>query len=192
MDLKFSGAEPLAEERDAVDRLLGSGESGWHGGERDEQDHRRAHTGHAVRAQRHLVMETLHAVNDRVGWISPRPCTPQARYACSSSTLTMPSSRTLRTASSTMNSSSAGRWPNTCDPQIARCAPRSSGVRGTPKRSRYAGLAQVTRSSAPSRRATSDESGSAPSRTLQSIASPMRSPARPATASISSRSGCRV
>ncbi|MBN9585266.1 MAG: NADH dehydrogenase [Afipia sp. 62-7] len=71
MDLKFSGAEPLAEERDAVDRLLGSGESGWHGGERDEEDHRRAHTGHAVRAQRHFVMETLHAVNDRVGWISP-------------------------------------------------------------------------------------------------------------------------
>lgn len=71
MDLKFSDAEPLAEERDAVDRLLGSGDGGWHGGERDEQDHRRAHTGHAARAQRHLVMEALHAVNDRVGWISP-------------------------------------------------------------------------------------------------------------------------
>ena len=51
MDLKFSGAEPLAEERDAVDRLLGSGESGWHGGERDEhgrgkkrRDARNAHS----------------------------------------------------------------------------------------------------------------------------------------------------
>ena len=71
MDLKFSDAEPFAEEREAVDRLLGAGEGGWHGGERDEKDHRRAHTGHVARARRHLVMETLHAVNDRVGWISP-------------------------------------------------------------------------------------------------------------------------
>jgi NADH-quinone oxidoreductase subunit F len=71
VDLKFSNAEPSTEERDAVDRLLGAGEGGWHGGERDERDYRRAHTGHAARSQRHLVMETLHAVNDRVGWISP-------------------------------------------------------------------------------------------------------------------------
>lgn len=71
MDLKFSNAEPFADERDAVDRLLGAGEGGWHGGERDEKDHRRAHTGHAARSQRHFVMEALHAVNDRVGWISP-------------------------------------------------------------------------------------------------------------------------
>ena len=71
MDLKFSNAEASADERDAVDRLLGAGDGGWHGGERDEQDHRRAHTGRAARAQRHLVMEALHAVNDRVGWISP-------------------------------------------------------------------------------------------------------------------------
>jgi len=71
VDLKFSDAEPFAEEREAVDRLLGAGEGGWHGGERDEKDHRRAHTGHVARARRHLVMETLHAVNDRVGWISP-------------------------------------------------------------------------------------------------------------------------
>jgi len=73
VDLKFSDAEPSAEERDAIDRRLGGpGEGGWHGGERDEQDHRRAHTGrHAARSRRHLVMEALHAVNDRVGWISP-------------------------------------------------------------------------------------------------------------------------
>ena len=72
MDLKFSNAEPFAEERDAIDRRLGGpGEGGWHGGERGEQDHRRAHTGHAARSRRHLVMEALHAVNDRVGWISP-------------------------------------------------------------------------------------------------------------------------
>jgi len=73
VDLKFSDAEPSAEERDAIDRRLGGpGEGGWHGGERDEQDHRRAHTGRrAARNRRHLLMEALHAVNDRVGWISP-------------------------------------------------------------------------------------------------------------------------
>ncbi|EFI50301.1 NAD(P)H-dependent oxidoreductase subunit E [Afipia sp. 1NLS2] len=70
MDLKFSNAEPFADERDAVDRLLGTSESGWHGGERDEKDHRRAHSGRS-QSRRHLVMEALHAVNDRVGWISP-------------------------------------------------------------------------------------------------------------------------
>ena len=73
MDLKFSDAEPFAEERDAIDRRLGGpGEGGWHGGERDERDYRRARGGRAVRvARRHLVLEALHAVNDRVGWISP-------------------------------------------------------------------------------------------------------------------------
>lgn len=72
MDLKFSDAEPSAEERDAIDRRLGGpGEGGWHGGQRDERDHRRSHGGRAARSRRHLVMEALHAVNDRVGWISP-------------------------------------------------------------------------------------------------------------------------
>jgi len=72
VDLKFSNAEPFAEEREAIDRRLGvPDEGGWHGGERDEKDHRRSHGGHAARARRHLVLEALHAVNDRVGWISP-------------------------------------------------------------------------------------------------------------------------
>jgi NADH-quinone oxidoreductase subunit F len=69
VDLRFSNDEASAEERDAVDRLLGVGEGGWHGGERDAEDYRRAHTGHG-QSRRHLVMESLHAVNDRVGWIS--------------------------------------------------------------------------------------------------------------------------
>ena len=72
MDLKFSDDQPSAEERDAIDRRLGGpGEGGWHGGERDEKDHRSARGGHAARTRRHLVLEALHAVNDRVGWISP-------------------------------------------------------------------------------------------------------------------------
>lgn len=71
MDLKFSDAEPTAEERDAIDRRLGGpAEGGWHGGDRDERDHRSARGGRAARARRDLVLEALHAVNDRVGWIS--------------------------------------------------------------------------------------------------------------------------
>ncbi|TAL80573.1 MAG: NADH-quinone oxidoreductase subunit E [Beijerinckiaceae bacterium] len=72
MDLKFSNAEPFAEERDAIDRRLGGpGEDGWDGGERDERDHRSAQTSLPAWSRRHLVLEALHAVNDRVGWISP-------------------------------------------------------------------------------------------------------------------------
>ncbi|MCO5130150.1 MAG: NAD(P)H-dependent oxidoreductase subunit E [Xanthobacteraceae bacterium] len=72
MDLKFSDAEPSAAEREAIDRRLGGpGEGGWDGGARDEQDHRSARAGHAARSRRHLVLEALHAANDRVGWISP-------------------------------------------------------------------------------------------------------------------------
>ncbi|MDN5854335.1 MAG: NAD(P)H-dependent oxidoreductase subunit E [Actinomycetia bacterium] len=71
MDLKFSDAEPSADERDAVDRLIGEAHSGWYGGDRLDQDHRMSLGGHQARSERHLVLEALHAVNDRVGWISP-------------------------------------------------------------------------------------------------------------------------
>ena len=71
MDLKFTSDEPTAVERDAVDRRLGEAESAWRGGDRNESDLRSAAGGHEARAQRHLVLEALHAVNDRVGWISP-------------------------------------------------------------------------------------------------------------------------
>ena len=50
MDLRFSNAEASAEERDAVDRLLGAGESGWYGGERDEESNEFVHG--ALLAQR--------------------------------------------------------------------------------------------------------------------------------------------
>ncbi|HLR85754.1 MAG TPA: NAD(P)H-dependent oxidoreductase subunit E [Nocardioidaceae bacterium] len=71
MDLKFNDAEPTAEERDAIDRLIGEAHSGWYGGERLDQDHRMSLGGHQARTERHLVLEALHAVNDRIGWISP-------------------------------------------------------------------------------------------------------------------------
>ena len=70
MDLRHLDAEPSDDERAAVDAVLGApAPSGWEGGERDET--RLARTGHALRSQRHRLLPALHALNDRVGWISP-------------------------------------------------------------------------------------------------------------------------
>ncbi|MFG2874764.1 NADH-ubiquinone oxidoreductase-F iron-sulfur binding region domain-containing protein [Streptomyces sp. NPDC048337] len=74
MDLTFSGtAAPSAEERGAVDALLGPPETPWEGGEvRTPDDLRWARGGAAAaRDRRDLLLPALHAVNDRVGWISP-------------------------------------------------------------------------------------------------------------------------
>jgi NADH-quinone oxidoreductase subunit F len=70
MDLKFTDAKPTDEERDAVDDFLGPPESSWDGGERTETDLRWARGGHEARDRRDLLLPALHAVNDRVGWIS--------------------------------------------------------------------------------------------------------------------------
>ena len=71
MDLKLLDAEPTAEERDAVDALLGPPTSGWDGGVRDPvRDTHVAFGGHAARAQRHRLIPALRAVQSRVGWIS--------------------------------------------------------------------------------------------------------------------------
>ncbi|MEZ5101693.1 MAG: NAD(P)H-dependent oxidoreductase subunit E [Thermoleophilia bacterium] len=72
MDLKPIAAAPTGAERAAVDALLGPPESGWVGGPRDVAvDGRSAHGGHAARGRRHLLLPALHAVQERVGWISP-------------------------------------------------------------------------------------------------------------------------
>src|SRR5436190_3483078 len=63
-------ATPTDEERAAVDALLGSPGSGWHGGDRDGATHRVSHGGHAVREQRHLLLPALHTLQGSVGWIS--------------------------------------------------------------------------------------------------------------------------
>ncbi|MFO7252309.1 MAG: NAD(P)H-dependent oxidoreductase subunit E [Actinomycetes bacterium] len=70
MDIRFRDVEPTAEERAAVDAILGPAPSAWEGGERSERDLRVAVGGHAARERRHLLLPALHAVNDRVGWIS--------------------------------------------------------------------------------------------------------------------------
>jgi NADH-quinone oxidoreductase subunit F len=59
------------EERAAVTSVLGPPVSGWDGGERTEADGHMSLGGHAARAQRHLLIPVLHAVQERIGWVSP-------------------------------------------------------------------------------------------------------------------------
>jgi NADH-quinone oxidoreductase subunit F len=72
VDLHVTGAEATNEERDAVDALLGPPESGWVGGIRNAaRDTRAAYGGlEDAHNQRDLLLPALHAVQDRVGWIS--------------------------------------------------------------------------------------------------------------------------
>ena len=70
MDLRLTNQEPTEAEREAVDAVLGPPASAWEGGERGADGHT-AEGGHAARAQRHLLLPVLHAVQGRVGWISP-------------------------------------------------------------------------------------------------------------------------
>ena len=72
MDLRLTAASPATDdERAAVASVLGPPESGWDGGERAAADGHAAYGGHAARARRHLLLPVLHAVQDRIGWISP-------------------------------------------------------------------------------------------------------------------------
>jgi NADH-quinone oxidoreductase subunit F len=59
MDLRLRSAPPNAAERAAVDAVLGVPDANRVGG------------GQAMRAQRHLLLPALHAVQDRRGWVSP-------------------------------------------------------------------------------------------------------------------------
>ncbi|MDT0613176.1 NAD(P)H-dependent oxidoreductase subunit E [Streptomyces lancefieldiae] len=70
MDLRFGDSKPTDEERAAVDALLGPPESSWEGADRTDADLRWARGGREARDRRDLLLPGLHAVNDRVGWIS--------------------------------------------------------------------------------------------------------------------------
>ena len=72
MDIVLHKDEPSAGERDAVDAVLGPPDSRWVGAlTTSDRDRRVARGGHAARAQRHLLLPVLHAVQSRAGWISP-------------------------------------------------------------------------------------------------------------------------
>ena len=62
MDLKTRGIAPTGPEREAIESELGP--------PLGDATHDRV-GGAALRARRHLLLPTVHAVNDRVGWISP-------------------------------------------------------------------------------------------------------------------------
>ncbi|HET9085274.1 MAG TPA: NAD(P)H-dependent oxidoreductase subunit E [Candidatus Limnocylindrales bacterium] len=71
MDLHVIGPLASPAERAAVDAVLGPPESGWVGGPRRPRiDGHAARGGHAVRSRRSQLIPALHAVQDRVGWIS--------------------------------------------------------------------------------------------------------------------------
>ena len=70
MDLKIASATATTSEKSAVDSLLGPATETSQGGERNSAGYRVARGGESLRSLRHLLLPTLHAVNDRVGWLS--------------------------------------------------------------------------------------------------------------------------
>jgi len=79
MDLVTLAPRATAEERAAVDGVLGTATSRWEGGGRDVTgDDRFARGGHAARDRRHLLLPVFHAIQARIGWISQ----PALEYAC--------------------------------------------------------------------------------------------------------------
>ncbi|MEX2184009.1 MAG: NAD(P)H-dependent oxidoreductase subunit E [Chloroflexota bacterium] len=71
MDLHVIGPLASPAERAAVDAVLGPPESGWVGGpRRSSVDGTSAGGGHALRSRRSELLPALHAVQDRIGWIS--------------------------------------------------------------------------------------------------------------------------
>jgi NADH-quinone oxidoreductase subunit F len=70
VDLHFGDSKPTDDERAAVDALLGPPQSAWEGADRTDADLRWARGGREARDRRDLLLPGLHAINDRVGWIS--------------------------------------------------------------------------------------------------------------------------
>jgi len=70
LDLHLTNAQATAEERAAVDSELGTPESGWQGGQRQNTDTRAAFNADN-HSRRHRLLPVLHAIQNRIGWISP-------------------------------------------------------------------------------------------------------------------------
>jgi NADH-quinone oxidoreductase subunit F len=72
VDLHLTAATASAEEKAAVDAVMGEPATGWDGGARRmERDGRAAFGGKQAQAPRDLLLPVLHAIQARVGWISP-------------------------------------------------------------------------------------------------------------------------
>jgi NADH-quinone oxidoreductase subunit F len=70
VDLRLLDAQPITEERAAVDAFLGPPVSSRAGADQVQDGHS-AHGGHSARAHRQQLLPTLHALHERTGWISP-------------------------------------------------------------------------------------------------------------------------
>lgn len=70
MDLHLTDARASAEECAAVDSVLGAPDSSWQGGVRQIEDTRTA-SNQQTAGKRHMLLPVLHAVQNRMGWISP-------------------------------------------------------------------------------------------------------------------------
>jgi NADH-quinone oxidoreductase subunit F len=70
MDIRTTGGPATPEEMLAVDEVLGHPQSLWEGGERSSADDHIAYGGRGARSRRHLLLPVLHAIQDRVGWVS--------------------------------------------------------------------------------------------------------------------------
>jgi NADH-quinone oxidoreductase subunit F len=69
VDLHFTADRATDAEKSAVDSELGAPESGWSGGARDIQHDGRV--AFSVAPHRDLLLPVLHAIQRRIGWISP-------------------------------------------------------------------------------------------------------------------------
>src|SRR5688572_26662766 len=78
MDLHVIAPLPSPAERAAVDAVVGTPAGHWTGGLRDANSGHTAQGGHASRAQRHLLLPALQAVQARVGYVSE----PALAYIC--------------------------------------------------------------------------------------------------------------
>ncbi len=124
MDLRIADIAATPAEREAVDACLdariGPSRGGWDGGERDiAVDGRVSRSGHEARSHRELLLPALHAVQDRVGWISPGAVAHIARR------LTVPPAEIFGVASFYALLSTVERPPasvHVCDDMACRLA----------------------------------------------------------------------
>ncbi len=118
MDIHLLDAEPTEVERDAIDAFLGPPLSSWAGADRVDNGHS-GHGGHSVRAERHQLLPTLHALQEHVGWISPGALNYAARR------LTIPPADVYGVATFYALFSVEPRAPrvlHVCDDVVCRCA----------------------------------------------------------------------
>jgi NADH-quinone oxidoreductase subunit F len=122
VDVRLLDAEPSTAERAAIDAFLGPPVSHWAGADRTDDGHS-AHGGHAVRAQRHQLLPTLHALQEQAGWISPGALNYIARR------LTIPPADVYGVATFYALFSVEPRPPrvlHVCDDVVCRCAGSAS------------------------------------------------------------------